>query len=94
MLNIRSDVPIKQDAVDAVQELFAQIRDLTLEAEQLLKLATQEKVLLTREEVAKLLRCDESKVPKVIPSIRTGRKRLFEQKDVYAFIESKKHKRP
>lgn len=94
MLNIRTDIPIKQNAVDYAQELFAQIRDLTLEAEQTLKVATQEKTLLTKQEVGKLLRCDPKKIPKVIPHLRVGMNVLYDQQDVYTFIDSRKQKRP
>ncbi|MBO7715858.1 MAG: hypothetical protein J6S85_20005 [Methanobrevibacter sp.] len=94
MLNIRTDIPIKQNSIDYAQELFAQIRDLTLEAEQVLKVATQAKTLLTRDEVSKILRCDLKKIPKVIPHIRVGMNILYDQQDVYTFIDSKKQKKP
>ena len=90
MLNLRTDVPVKEDVLEAVQNKLAQIRDLCLEIEQTMKLAVDEHILLTREEVAKMLRCEEKKIPGVIPKMRIGKQYLFDQNDIKAFLESKK----
>lgn len=90
MLNLRTDVPIKQDVLEAVQNRLAQQRDLSLEIEQMLKMCIDDEVLLTRSEVAKMLRCDEKKIPRAIPRMRVSSNYLFDKNDVKAFLESKK----
>lgn len=90
MLNLRTDVPIKEDVIETVQTQLAQIRELTLEVEQTLKLCLDTHVLLTRSEVAKMLRCPENKIPRPIPRMRVGSQYLFDQDDIKAFLDSKK----
>ena len=90
MLNLRTDIPIKEEVIDMVQNQLAQVRDMTLEIEQTLKMAMNEKVLLTREELAKMLRCDVKKIPRPIPRMRVGSQYLFSLEDVNAFLDSKK----
>lgn len=92
MINLRTDVPLPEEVIQRVQTISAQIRDLLLEQEQVLLLGINKKQLLKREEVAKLLRCDEHKIPRAIPRIRVGKNWLFELQDVESFIESKKRK--
>jgi len=90
MLNLRTDIPVKEDVIEQVEHLHAQIRDLLFEQEQLLKLSIGEDLLLTRDEVAIKLRCEPKKIPKCIPKIRIGNNYLYELKDVNAFVRSKK----
>ena len=90
MLNLRTDIPIKADVIDQINLRHAQIRDLLIEEEQLMALANDNKVLLTREEVARKLRCTVDKIPRPIPRIRIGKNYLFETGDVEAYIQSKK----
>lgn len=88
MINLRVDLPVKQDVVDLIQLKIAQIRDELVEIEELMRNATQERILLTKEEVQKFLRVE--KVPPAIKKIRCGNKWLYERQDVYNFIDSKK----
>ena len=88
MLNLRTDIPVKQDVIEQIEHLHAQIRDLLVEQEQLLRLAIDEDLLLTKEEVKQKLRCD--KVPKQIPHIRIGNTFLYQLGDINAFIKEKK----
>lgn len=90
MLNLRTDVPVKEDVIETVQNQLAQMRDLTLEVEQTLRLCVSKHIYLTRAEVAEMLRCDEKKIPRPIPRMRVGRQYLFDQDDVKAFLDSKK----
>lgn len=90
MLNLRTDVPIKEDVIETIQNQLAQMRDLTLEVEQTLRLSVNKHLYLTRSEVAEMLRCDEKKIPRPIPRMRVGRQYLFDQDDVKAFLDSKK----
>lgn len=92
MIDLRTDIPVKEDLTKRIQLILSQIRELTLEVEQVLALAIDKHVLLTRKEVAEMLRCEEKKVPRPIPRIRSGRNWLFELADVEAFIASKKKK--
>ncbi len=88
MLNLRTDIPVKADVIEQIEHIHAQIRDLLLEQEQLLRLSMDENILLTKEEVKQKLRCE--KVPKQIPHVRVGNTYLYQLADINAFIRSKK----
>lgn len=90
MLNIKTDHPLKKEVLEEVQTRLAQMRDLTLEVEEVLRSVSNGKVLLTREETAKILRCDAKRIPHKIPHLRCGRSILYEQSDVFEFINSSK----
>lgn len=90
MLNLKTDIPIKTDVIEAVQVQLAQIREMTLEVEQILKLALADNIYYTREETAKMLRCDGKKIPSKIPRFRVGNQYLFDLKDINDFIAQKK----
>lgn len=90
MLDIKTDIPVKQDCIEAIQDKFSQIRDLMSESELLLKSAINpDDTLLTQEEVANFLRCDTKHIPRQIPRFRSGGKVLFQQSDVNNFIKMK-----
>lgn len=91
MLNLREDIVLVEELSERILANNAQIRDLLLENEQMIKLAKDPHNLLTREEVAKKLRCDENKIPRSIPRIRISKNWCFEQGDVESFVE--KHKK-
>lgn len=90
MLNIRTDIPIKENVIETTQNILAQVRDLTLEIEQVLKMAIEDDVLLLKEEVAQRLHCDKAKIPRSIPKMRVGKNTLYSLKDLNAFLQSKK----
>lgn len=90
MLNIKTDIPIKQDCIEAIQDKFAQIRDLMSESEVLLKNAiAPDDILLTQEEVAEKFHCDTKHIPRQIPRFRCAGKVLFQLSDVNNFIQKK-----
>lgn len=90
MLDIRTDIPIKQNCIEAIQDKFAQIRDLMSESELLLKNAiSPDDILLTQEEVAEKFRCDVKHIPRQIPRMRCSGKVLFQISDVNNFIQKK-----
>lgn len=91
MLSLRNDVTLKKDVISEIQSEMAQIREKTLEVEQILKFALKERLLLTKKEVAERLRCEEKKIPRDIPRVRVGNQYLFRDEDVESFIESKRH---
>lgn len=93
MLDIRKDIPVKEDAIDRINQTYGQIVDLLNECREIMGVAAKGRVLLKREEVANILRCEPKSIPRVIPNIRVGRNWLYEEKDVYDFIESRKKKR-
>lgn len=90
MLDLRKDIPIREEIVQFRQLKHQQIRDILLELEQADALLQDKSVLLTREETAEKLRCEPDKIPSKIPRIRVGSKRLFQLGDIEHFIESKK----
>lgn len=90
MLDIRKDLPIRENIIQFRQLKYQQIRDILLELEQADALLQDKSVLLTREEAAEKLRCDPLKIPSKIPRVRVGSKRLFQLGDIEAFIAEKK----
>lgn len=90
MLDLRKDVPIREEIVQFRQLKHQQIRDILLELEQADALLQDKTVLLTREETAEKLRCDPNKIPSRIPRVRVGSKRLFQLGDIEQFIAEKK----
>lgn len=91
MLDLRTDIPLKQDCVEAIQDKFAQIRDLLTECEQIVKLCidSKEKILLTRAEAAEYLRCKPNHIPRSIPRFRMECDLRFREADLKAFVDSK-----
>ena len=90
MLDLKTDIPVKQDCIEAIQDKFAQIRDLMSESEVLLKNAiTPDDVLLTQQEVADYLRCDMKHIPRQIPRLRVSSKMLFRRSDVTSYVVNK-----
>lgn len=90
MLNLRDDVILKETVSERIMQNNAEIRDLLIENEQLIKMAKDPTILLTRKEVADRLRCDEIKIPRAIPRIRVGKNYLFQVGDVEEFINQRK----
>lgn len=93
MLNLRNDIPLKENVIDRVQQELAIIRDHSLAIEELVRFATQEKVYLTRQEVAELLRCDTKHIPRQIPNVRVSKNWVYDRDDVYKFLETRKRTR-
>lgn len=94
MLNLKSDIPIKEELSEAFQLRIAQARDLLLEMEQIMKLELEaEDICYTRKELAEKFKCDEHKIPRAIPSFRVSKNILYRKRDVDEFIESRLRKR-
>lgn len=91
MLNLRTDFPCKEGIVEQLQNIYAQINDLTREAEQILRNACDTNdVYLTRDQVAEMFHCDPKKIPKGLPKIRFKNSHIIYRKaDIDAFLESK-----
>lgn len=88
MFSLRTDIPIKKDAVDEAGVVISQIRDKLTELEALLRTATQERAFFTKKEVQELIRSQT--IPSSIPRIRRGLDTIFEKSDVYNYLDSKK----
>ena len=94
MLNLKSNVPVKEELSEELQFRVAQIRDLLLEIEQIQKLQLEaEDICYTREELAHKFKCDPKKIPRAIPSFRVSRNILYKKSDVDAFIKARMTKR-
>lgn len=90
MLNLKSDLPIKENLSNELQFRIAQIRDLLLEVEQIQKLQIEaEDLYYTREELAAKFKCDPHKIPRAIPSLRVSKNILYRKSDVDEFIENR-----
>lgn len=88
MINMRVDYPLKQDVIEKLHLLTAQIKDLCNSLDIEIDFATKEKVLMTKDEVIALFR--GANPPTVLKKIRAGNKTLYDRDDVYEYINSKK----
>ena len=94
MLNLKNDIPIKEEIDKAIESRIAQITDLLGEVKELNRKALDsEHTYLTREELAQMFHCDPKKTPRAIPCFRVGKNVLYKQSDIEAFIESRMTKR-
>lgn len=91
MIDIRNDNPVKEKMNERITFLMAEIRNITMETEQLLKEATKGNYLITKEEACKILCCEN--IPKSIPKVKVGNKWRYELSDIEEFIESKKFRK-
>lgn len=90
MLDLKKDIPVRQECFDVVEDKIAQIRDLLLEAEQTLHMAVETKdCLLTKEEVAEYFRCSPNAIPRAIPRFRQSGSSLFLKSDVDAYVNKR-----
>jgi hypothetical protein len=93
MLDLKTDMPIKEELVKEVQVKFAQAKDIMDEALNLLQISvTKEKakeILLTREEVAEKLRCKTNEIPRSVPRFKSGKQWLFPSKDLDEWIKER-----
>ncbi len=89
MIDIKTDFPIREDCLRAIQDRNAQIRDLLIEIEQILGSAVKEDVLMTAQEVADYYRTDTKHIPKGIPKMRRGKDYLYSRGDVVNYAKTK-----
>lgn len=90
MLNIKTDIPVKEDLTESLQNIFAQIRDLLIEAEQQLAFVRANgDYFLTKKEVAEYFHCEVSKIPRAIPRLRRGNDLLFKKSDIDEYVKMK-----
>lgn len=92
MIDLRTDVLVKEDVIARFQQNDAQIRDLLNENELILAKLKEPHILMTREEVATKLRCEPTKIPRAIPRCRIGKNWLFDKVEVENFILKKTRK--
>lgn len=90
MVNIRQEAAVREECIEKMSLVLAQMREMILEVEKLARLMATDDYLLTRGEVAEYLRCDETHIPKSIPRMRVSKNYLFRKKDVDAFLNSKR----
>lgn len=94
MLNLKNDIPVKEEIDKAIESRIAQITDLLGEVKELNRKALDsEHTYLTREELAQMFHTDIKHVPRAISSFRVGKNVLYKQSDVETFIESRMTKR-
>lgn len=92
MLDLRTDILVKEDVIARFQQNDAQIRDLLNENELILAKLKEPHLLMTRQEVAERLRCEAEKIPKAIPRTRIGKNWLYDKSEVEAYIIRKTRK--
>jgi len=90
MIDLTNDIPLKEKIIERLGVLTSQIRTISLEIDALVKTASQEKVFLTKQEVAEMLHCEPRHVPKKIPRFRVGNTYLIDSSDLTAFINNAK----
>lgn len=90
MIDLKKDFPLKEEVIEKIALNNAQIRDLLTENEQLVRELHNERIYLTKPEVAAILRCTEEKIHPGIPKTRIGNNYLWLKEDVYEFLDSKK----
>lgn len=90
MLNLTNEIPVKQDCIEAAQNIIGQVRDLCVELEEILHLSVKaQDHLLTRQEVADYLRTAPDKIPHQIPRFRLANDLRFRESDVRAYVEER-----
>lgn len=89
MIDIKTDIPVREECFKAVQDIHAQIRDLLVEEEQLLHAAVSDEVLMTAEEVAEFFRTDKKHIPNGIPKLRRGCVSLYPKTEVLNYVKAK-----
>lgn len=90
MVNIRQEAVVREECMEKLELVLAQMREMILEVEKIAKLMTTDDYLLTRDEVSAYLRCDNTHIPKSIPRMRVSKNYLFRKRDVDAFLNSKR----
>lgn len=78
-----------EDFVEKSTEIIAAIRELSNDLELLVKRYVNEKYLTTNE-VAELLRCSPSAIPRELPCVHWGRNYLYCMSDIDKFFKSKR----
>ncbi len=92
MIDIKTDLPVREECFNAIQDRFAQIRDLMVECEQILHAACSDEVLMTADEVAEYFRTDKKHIPAGLPKVRRNRENLYSRADVVNYVKTKLRK--
>ena len=93
MLNIKTDIPVKEDIQEAINARLAQAHDLLNEVQVLERMKLEQDVFVSKQELADRFHCDVKQVPHQIPSIRMGKTYLYKESDVAEFIKSRTKRR-
>ena len=88
MINMRTDIPVKEELIDKVKLYLAQINDLCVKVNGTLEELVKDDKLLTKEQIMEYFHMD--KIPTGLPKIRVGNKMMALESDVKDYINKRK----